>query len=734
MLDGDLHRPILVIVSAQGVQARCEGVPLAGEQYELLLNSFNKADISSDQFSICLIADTEIIRSSSANVLVPLGDKALYELTALVSQEKYHCSILQSTAEYGNRKVLPVLHPERVLKQYRDSMYLTFGAMKIKVELEFPELRIPERELLINPTLSQIEAFCYELLTARAIGVDIETGCGQINTVGFAITPTRAIAIRVSNDNYWSPEELYRVWQLIHMVLKSATPKVCQNYIYETVFLSAYGMTMNNVVWDTMWAMKFLFPEAEKGLHNVGRIYTPFPYWKDDNDDWNNIRDWNAHLDYNCKDTTGTLWAYYEQRVDMEHRGLLPTFEELCLSNMPIISEMCISGLLVDEKEWLRQKDKATLAIDGHQEFVDRFFQERLDRKVNTKSPVQMKKAFKELGIAIPVQKGKESLDKKALTKLRKKHPQIAVIPQLIALSKENKKNSSYLDITFDMNDKKLRYSLDGHGTETGRWGGYKDPWGNGFNPQTVPKYMRRIFQAKLGHVLVEIDLSQAESRYVAYDGPDAKLINLLESGADVHKYVAARIFNKPEELIGKESKERQLGKKAGHASNYGTGPRTFAEMCLVEMDMVLDEREAKRIIQTYYGVFPGIVHRQQRIQQELRNTKRLRTPLGRERIFYDRLGDATFREGYAYCPQSTIPDITNALMRFLWRTFPDATFLLQVHDSLLLEVQEGRQYEIADAARDYQAWHPKITLPGGSLIIPVDCEWGTHWKPMEKM
>ena len=111
-----------------------------------------------------------------------------------------------------------------------------------------------------------------------------------------------------------------------------------------------------------------------------------------------------------------------------------------------------------------------------------------------------------------------------------------------------------------------------------------------------------------------------------------------------------------------------------------------------------------------------------------------LRTPLGRERIFYGRIGDDTFREAYAYCPQTTIPDITNHLMLFLYEQFEELEFLLQVHDSLLLQYDSNRVMEIAEAARDYKAWHPKIILPGGELVIPVDIEIGSHWGRMEKI
>jgi DNA polymerase-1 len=242
------------------------------------------------------------------------------------------------------------------------------------------------------------------------------------------------------------------------------------------------------------------------------------------------------------------------------------------------------------------------------------------------------------------------------------------------------------------------------------------------------------MFKALPEHLLMQIDLSQAESRYVAFDGPDATLMKLLADRKDIHTYVAARIFNKPEELIGKDSQERQLGKKSGHAANYGVGPRTFAESCLVENNLVITEQEARRIINAYYSVFPGIRRRQQNIQNEIRRTKKLVTPIGFERYFYNRISDACFREAYAFAPQSTIPAIMNHLMLFLYREFPTLKFCAQGHDSCLMQVPLDIITEVSEAAMQYDSWHPKISLPGGNLIIPIDIEVGEHWFPMRKV
>jgi len=751
MLQGSLDSKILFITDFPGVQEAAEKIPLAPAKYQIIKNAMDRAGIPEFDYAVLSIhslaarnynsknytpEDHELAKSyakdsilkSKAIILVPLGDYALEFLTSYTSIQKYHCSILTAKAEFGGRKVIPLLHPEYINRAFYDSAYIAFGAMRLKEELAYPEVRIPERKFLTSLELSLSDQISYlediVLKSSNPLSIDIETGRGIINTFGVAISPSEGIAIQC--DPYGkTDEEFYHLWSILAKVWSSDIPKIAQNALFEYQWASKYGIRLNAIAFDTMWAMKFLHPALDKGLDNVGRIYTKFPYWKDDHSDWNNIRNWRLHLEYNVKDTTGTYAAYENQKKALAARGMDKLFNGYVMKFMPLIQEMCSRGMNLDETKLAELITDNERNTEARYESFKRECMAQLGHEVNPRSPKQMKDMFRELKIEIPTKKGKETTDKNALVKLRRKYPKQLIIADLMDISKLNKERSSYLGFSYDT-DKKIRYSLDGVGTSTGRWAGYNDPFGNGFNPQTVPKKIRNCVIAEEGKILIQVDLAQAESRYVAFDSPEPKLMEMLANKQDVHKYVAGKIFRKHEDMVSKT--ERQLGKKSGHSANYGVGARTFAEACLTEMGIVLTEPEAKRIIQGYYEVFPGIVRRQSDIQAEIRRTRTLTTPLGRSQTWYDRVSDSVFREAYAYAPQSTIPDITNHLMLFLRDTFEDLEFIVQVHDSLLMQIEEGREYEVIEACRDYKAWHPKITLKGGDLIIPVDAETGKRW------
>jgi len=744
--EGNLHNPTIYVVSDfLRVEEKAESQVLSGHRRTILLSAFSRSNISINDYCLDILYPTmpyerklanvnsdearqwreelkKRILDAKPNVIVPLGNAALEFVTGLTGIHKWHCSILKARAELGGIKAVPLLHPNEVFKTYTNVAYYSFGCSRIKEESLLPKMNIPSRNFLLNPSFEDTITYLNDVaLKSEYLAVDVETSSGQINTFGLATSPTEAIAIETMPSSY-TPEQYHQLWLKIAEVMRSPIPKVFQNFMYDVQFLSRYGVWTNAIYHDTMVCMKFLHPEMEAGLHNVGRLYTPYPYWKEDGKDWTNISNWYEHLKYNAKDTTGTLTAFHNQVKDLEDRGLTDLFYKFVMKFSSPVREMCSRGLLVDELVLTQIRKKVADDIKALERSLDELTLERVGYNVNPRSPAQLKTLLKDMGLRIPIFKGKESTDKKSLIKLKKKHPKEEILNVLLKLAAKNKMLSSYLKFTYD-SDKRVRYSLNIHGTETGRFAGYKDERGNGFNPQTVPSFLKKVFAAPEGYTIVQIDLAQAESRYVAWESHDPLLMEMITKGEDVHRFVAGHILGKDPVDITK--KERQLGKKSGHAANYGVGPRTFADACLTELDMPISQTKAAQIINAYHELFPGIRRRQMDIQEKLKRYRKLSTPMGRERIFYGRMDDQTFREAYAYAPQSTIPDITNCLMLYL---YGKCRLLLQVHDSLLLEVPNDQLRQIQELAYDYDKWHPDIQLPGGKLVIPVDFEYGPSW------
>lgn len=739
----------IILIDRARPSASSAGVLLWGWEETLLQEKLRRAGFLSSEVvfeSIYPDPDNLSLRLNrhDARVIVALDEEPLHATTGKSSIWKWHLSPLDSLPGLTARKVIPSFHPDQIRKQPELGLYLELALRRAREESSTREFSRKAQRFLLNPRIDDTLALLEKLQSEEYLSIDIETGRGQINTVGFAWSVSDAIAINVLPDNY-GPTNYHRLWQAIHSLLAGPSRKIYQNALYEVMCFSRYGISTD--VWhDTMLAQKFLWPELDKGLDNVGRLYTNEIYWKDDGKvisgsknekkDWGNIRDWQAHYAYNCRDTANTFEACFRQRKDLEQRGKLPLFDNYLMRLFEPVAEMCLRGLPLSEEK--RQHLSST-----YEEEIKTLTSGLSDPKLNPSSPKQKLKLFKDKKYNIPKSRGsdgkwKESTDELSLKKMLIKNSEDKDIPLLLKIAELQKALSSYLRVETNPMTGRIHFSYDLHGTETGRFACRKDPWDQGFNAQTIPKYAKEMISwpPESGRFFVQCDLKQAESRFVAYDTADTNLIAALEDPArDIHSEVAMQIVQTLGIDVSGVSKEefkqkwRQLGKKSGHGANYAMQEGTFIENVLKEMDLVLSKKEATAILEAYHNLFPGIRRGHRNIEKTLWNERKLSNPFGRERYFYGRLDSSTFREAYAYRPQSSIPDVTNSLMLALWaaRSAGKLSFWFhaQVHDSIVVSALASDIDPIAEFMLDFKVWQKEIKLAGGSLLIPTDVEVG---------
>jgi DNA polymerase I-like protein with 3'-5' exonuclease and polymerase domains len=330
----------------------------------------------------------------------------------------------------------------------------------------------------------------------------------------------------------------------------------------------------------------------------------------------------------------------------------------------------------------------------------------------------------------LPFKQGKESSDIASLMNLRLKRPDVKLLDSLIEVSAVNKEISSYL--THEVTpDGRTPFTLYSPGTETHRDSCSKDPWGRGLNAQTLPKHLKGMFKAPEGHVFVEIDLAQADARVVAWDAAEPTLIEFFNSRRDIHRYVASQpeLFGGSPDAISDD--RRQLGKKVGHAANYGVSAPTLVKSCLKEMNLVISEQRAQQMLSGYYRTFPGIPRWHERIKAELSRTRAITAPTGYTRHFMGRFDSSMWREAYAHLPQHLVAYAINSL---IMRLRGHVELRVQIHDSVLFTVSDSRLDAALALVKDQDSWNPRYRLSGGELRIPIEVKRGRSWGAMEKI
>lgn len=367
---------------------------------------------------------------------------------------------------------------------------------------------------------------------------------------------------------------------------------------------------------------------------------------------------------------------------------------------------------------------------------------------INATSPVQVKKLFYET-LGLPVIKEKNAKGIMAPSSSREALEQLSEyfdgtpFSKLILAIRDMKKQIGFLKTPLD-DDNKIRCNFNLAGTKTRRLSSSFSDMGTGTNLQNIARPMKRIFEADPGKVLVNIDLEQADSRNVGalcwnmfYEshGPEfaGSYLDACES-ADLHTTVTMMAWPEvlwpddlkacrtiADEIFYREYSRRDLSKKLGHGSNYGVKPNAAAKHAKIMV------RQAASFQKNYFDNFPCIPEWQKETVKQLMATGELTHLYGHRRYFFGRLDDQKVQnEAIAHCPQSMTGEQINLGLLALWRN-PAFELLIQVHDSILFQIDQNRVNELVPLALELMKVR-SILAGGREFYVPLDAEVGWNW------
>jgi hypothetical protein len=471
--------------------------------------------------------------------------------------------------------------------------------------------------------------------------------------------------------------------------------KIAQNGLFEMTWASVYGIRFNNLSFDTMLAMKYLHPTLEKGLGNVGRIYTKYPYWKDDHSDWNNIRNWRLHLDYCGKDAIGQFAAKENMVNHLKANSQLDIFQNFIMSQIPLAFEMMSRGLRLDEGMLDTMRHNAFRDIAATQESFDAQCLERIGKKILLSSPIQVKNGLKHIGLKLPTSKGKETTSKSALMKLKNKYPKENIVRDMIKLAELKKKTEEYLNFDYDQ-DGRVRFSLDPSAEETGVWGGGRTIFDKGFDPTMVPNIVKNCVVSDTDKFFLELRLRHPYLHYLAEDAPDYKIGSMLKDNRDIAKYLAGRLFRKDEAMVN--IKDMKVASQVIKSANEMDSPKQFVEKCFSRSGVFYSDTEAKRFMQIFFEEFSGCRARIDRIKKEMYSKRMLKSHT-RQITYYYRVNDSLLRRALAWGPDSDSQDKIIQIAGFIKKDYSEIEFVCLNKSSLLIQGQQDELHQIAEFA-----------------------------------
>ena len=512
-----------------------------------------------------------------------------------------------------------------------------------------------------------------------------------------------------------------------------AVLKILQNAKYDLKILSRYGVTVAPI--DDTMLMSYAL---HSGLHGHGMDalserylgHTPIPIKSLIGSGKSQITFAQVKLEdaapYAAEDADITLRLWEHFRPALPAERVSTVYERLERPLVPVLQRMEMAGIEVDRQVLSRMSTAFAQKMAG----LEAEIHELAGTEFNVGSPKQLGEIlFDNMGLE-GGKKGKTGAYATGADVLEDLAAQGHVLPaRVLDWRQLSKLKSTYTDALQDHIDAdtgRVHTSYVQTGANTGRLAS-TDP-----NLQNIPirteegRRIREAFVASPGKVLVSLDYSQIELRILAHIAGIDALKQAFKEGQDIHAATASEMFSVPLDEMTPEI--RRQAKAINFGVIYGISGFGLAR------NLRIPRAEAQGFIDRYFERFPGIRDYMDDTKKFAQSNGYVETLFGR-RIHTPEINAKGPKAGFAYraainAPiQGTAADIIRRAMIRMDDAIAGipARMLLQVHDELLFEVEDGAVDKLISTARDVMegAAEPavKITVP-----LTVDAGQGPNW------
>ncbi|MGL9681479.1 MAG: DNA polymerase I [Wolbachia sp.] len=223
--------------------------------------------------------------------------------------------------------------------------------------------------------------------------------------------------------------------------------------------------------------------------------------------------------------------------------------------------------------------------------------------------------------------------------------------------------------------------------------------------------FIRQAFITPKGYKIISADYSQIELRLLAHIANVSAFKEAFVNGQDIHNITARQVF-KVREGTEIDKQLRQKAKSINFGIIYGISPFVLARRFKITVE------EVAEYIDYYFSCYPEIkVYMEKEISIARRNGY-VETLFGR-RCFIENINNKIpylrkFAERAAInAPvQGTAADIIKSAMIRLYDQLKAGKMILQVHNELLIEVEENKVQETAKFVKNVMENAVKISVP----------------------
>ena len=588
---------------------------------------------------------------------------------------------------------------------------------------------------------AEFELWLARLQTSNLFAFDTETTSlnymkAEVVGVSFSVNSGEAAYVPFAHTYPDAPKQLDRDWalkKLKPLLEDSKKAKVGQNLKYDASVLANHGIVLEGIKYDTMLesyildstgtrhdmdslALKYLghktthFEDiAGKGVKQLTFDQIPLevagPYAAED------------------ADITMRLHEVFWPKIEKEQK-LVSLFNEIELPLVRVLSRIERKGALLDIDLLAEQSQDLETRISE----LEKEAHEIAGQVFNLGSPKQLGEILfekLELPVVKKTPKGAPSTAEDVLVELALDYPLPKLLLEHRSLSKLKSTYTDKLPIMLSEVSGRVHTSYHQAVTATGRLSS-SEP-----NLQNIPirteegRRIRKAFIAPPGFSLVAADYSQIELRIMAHLSKDAGLLSAFNEDRDVHTATAAEVFEVDQDAVSGE--QRRKAKAINFGLIYGMSAFGLAKQ------LGLGRNQAQEYIDRYFARYPGVKDYMDATREVAHEQGFVETLFGR-RLYLPEINarnkmrqQAAERTAINAPMQGTAADIIKKAMldvdRWLLSQDVDASIVMQVHDELVLEVNESILDTLIEKINTLMSGAASLDVP-----LVVDVGFGENW------
>ncbi|MBR0038193.1 MAG: DNA polymerase I [Bacteroidales bacterium] len=570
--------------------------------------------------------------------------------------------------------------------------------------------------------------------------------------VSFAIGGHQAWYVPVPANR----EEALRIVDELRPILENeATLKIAQNLKYDYSVLKRYGLEVSDPTFDTMIAHYLLQPEQPHNMDYLSEVYLkyrpiptsdlietsgkkkkePKPYVEDlfamaeEQPLPKTMRNCPVEqvAEYCCEDSDVTYQLAQLLRPQLKQERLTQLFETIEMPLVKVLANMELTGVRLDTSAL---KESESVLIEEQKRLEVRLT-ELAGHNFNPLSPKAVATVLYDEQKMDPKSKQRSTAEE-ILQQLKGKvtnDPQkVEIIEDILTYRGIRKLLSTYIEALpeeINPHTGRIHTSFNQTVTATGRLSS-SNP-----NLQNIPirdelgRELRKAFVPDEGELFFSADYSQIELRLMAHLSQDPNMLEAFQSGEDIHRATAAKIYHLDPAEVSKL--QRTKAKTANFGIIYGISVFGLASR------LNIPRGEAKELIDGYFATYPKIKEYMDHSIEVAREKGYVETLFGRKRMLPDiHSANATVRS-YAErnainAPiQGTAADIIKiAMVRIARRMKQEklhAKLLIQVHDELNFSVPKNELDKLQKLVLEEMAGACQLSVP-----LIADCGSGSNW------